>query len=159
VEWEVEQVAPSATWQLRHDVLRPHEAIDQLALPDDLASSTVSFAAVSETGEVIGTAQVLRADAPFPVAAYASADSPTWRLQGMATREDVRDLGIGSDVMRQVTQYVAEHGGGLLWCNARVPAANFYRRAGFVEHGDIWVDPDIGPHVVMWRMVQAATNR
>jgi predicted GNAT family N-acyltransferase len=49
---------------------------------------------------------------------------------------------------------VTDHGGGLLWCNARVPAINLYRRGGFVEHGEMWEDPDIGPHVVMWRLVQ-----
>ncbi len=71
----------------------------------------------------------------------------------MATRDDVRNIGIGSAVLGRVIDYVAERGGGILWCNARLPAMNLYRRAGFVEQGDAWEDPDIGPHVVMWRFV------
>jgi predicted GNAT family N-acyltransferase len=72
----------------------------------------------------------------------------------MATREDVRNLGIGSQVLGRAIRHVTEHGGGLLWCNARVPAMNLYRRAEFMEHGHAWEDPDIGAHVVMWRLVQ-----
>jgi GNAT superfamily N-acetyltransferase len=71
----------------------------------------------------------------------------------MATREDVRRAGIGGAVLGRIIDHVAGHGGGLLWCNARVPAVNLYRRAGFVEHGPVWNDPAIGPHVVMWRLV------
>jgi predicted GNAT family N-acyltransferase len=48
---------------------------------------------------------------------------------------------------------VADHGAGVIWCNARVPAIGFYRRGGFVAQGDVWEEPEIGPHVVMWRLV------
>ena len=48
---------------------------------------------------------------------------------------------------------LAEHcraaGGTLLWANARLPALEFYRRAGFVTSGEPWTDPEIGPHVVI----------
>jgi GNAT superfamily N-acetyltransferase len=141
------------TWELRRDVLRPHHTIDQLALPDDDDPSATSFAAISEDGAVIGTVQVVAAAPPFSIDDYATADSPTWRLRGMATRRDVRNIGIGRAVITRAIQHVAEQGRGLLWCNARVTAVTFYQREGFVEHGDIWVDPDTGPHVVMWRMV------
>ncbi len=50
--------------------------------------------------------------------------------------------------------HVADRGGGLLWCNARLPAVTLYTRAGFVEVGEPWTDPVIGPHVVMWRTVR-----
>ncbi len=74
----------------------------------------------------------------------------------MATREDLRRLGIGGAVLEAAISHAAEHGGGLLWCNARVPAVTLYLRAGFVEDGEAWIDPVIGPHVVMWRTVQPA---
>ena len=44
-----------------------------------------------------------------------------------------------------------DRAGGVLWCNARTPARAFYERAGLVVRGAEWVDPEIGPHVVMWR--------
>jgi predicted GNAT family N-acyltransferase len=153
VEFHVDRVPASATWELRQAVLRPHETINQLALPDDDELSTGSFAAINENEEVVATVRVAPASPPFSVHTYASTDSLSWRVRGMATREDVRNLGIGSAVLSRAVQHVAEHGGGLLWCNVRVPAVNLYRRASFVEHGDVWEDPDIGPHVVMWRLV------
>jgi hypothetical protein len=141
------------TWELRQTVLRPHQTIDQLALPDDDEMSTGSFAAINADEEVVGTARVAPASSPFPVAMYAPANSPTWQLRAMATRADVRNLGIGAALLSRVVNHVVEDGGGLIWCNARVPAMNFYSREGFVAHGDVWEEPDIGPHVVMWRMV------
>ena len=56
-------------------------------------------------------------------------------------------------VLAAVVAHVADAGGALVWCNARVPARRFYERAGFVAHGDEWDDPEIGPHVAMWRPV------
>jgi GNAT superfamily N-acetyltransferase len=173
VHYRIEQVRADDTWELRQKVLRPHETILQLALPDDDRPSTGTFAAIGEDGEIIGSVRVapdppplatdplpfepLATDPPpFETDASSGDDSSTWRLRGMATREDARNQGIGTALLDRAIRHVALHGGGLLWCNARVPALNLYRRAGFVEEGDRWDDPDIGPHVVMWRSVDRA---
>jgi predicted GNAT family N-acyltransferase len=153
VELRVDRVKATATWELRQAVLRPHETVDQMALADDDDPATGTFGAISNDGEIVGTVRVAPGAPPFPVSTYATPDSPTWRLRGMATREDVRNGGVGSELLARAIQHVADLGGGLLWCNARVPAINLYRRAGFVEHGEVWEDPDIGPHIVMWRVV------
>ena len=76
----------------------------------------------------------------------------------MATRHDLRGRGIGAAVLGRAVAHVAGHGGGLLWCNARLPAVPLYRRAGFFEVGEPWDDPEIGPHVVMWRLVAPTTG-
>jgi GNAT superfamily N-acetyltransferase len=75
----------------------------------------------------------------------------------MATRHDVQGQGIGSMVLNAALDHVAAGGGDLLWCNARVGAIGFYERAGFRTWGDVWVIPDIGPHVVMWRRIETGT--
>jgi GNAT superfamily N-acetyltransferase len=46
----------------------------------------------------------------------------------MATSEGLRGQGIGTKVLDAVIAHVASHGGGLLWCNARLPAKTFYER-------------------------------
>jgi predicted GNAT family N-acyltransferase len=74
----------------------------------------------------------------------------------MATEQRLRGTGIGTKVLEVLVSYVAAHDGGLLWCNARVPAVAFYERGGFRTEGEPWVDPEIGPHVVMWRTVEPA---
>jgi GNAT superfamily N-acetyltransferase len=156
VQFRVDPVRASVTWELRQAVLRPHETIEQMALADDDDPSTGTFGAFNEDEAVVGTVRVAPDPPPFPVDTYGSSDSLSWRLRGMATREDLRNAGIGTAVLNRAVDHVADKGGGLLWCHARVPALNLYRRAGFVVHGDLWEEDDIGPHLVMWRWVAAA---
>jgi GNAT superfamily N-acetyltransferase len=73
----------------------------------------------------------------------------------MATAEDRRNEGVGAAVLQAVIEHVRQRGGGLLWCNARMPAVAFYQKAGFRTRGESWTDPVIGPHVAMELHVEA----
>jgi GNAT superfamily N-acetyltransferase len=139
----VEKVAAAVTFPLRQRVLRPHETLAQLALPGDDDADAGHFAACDD-GEVVGTASVRHEPPPWD-----EGDLTAWRLRGMATDDARRSQGIGAAVLAAVIGHVESHGGGLLWCNARIPASRFYERAGFVTRGDPWDDPVIGPHVQM----------
>jgi GNAT superfamily N-acetyltransferase len=155
VAYTVTRVEVADTLALRQAVLRPHQTIDEVGLPGDDDPTTAAFAAVDATGELLSVARVTLEPAPFPTGGLSPAGTPEWRLRGMATKPDVRNRGVGSAVLRAIITFVGAQGGGLLWCNARVPAVGLYLRAGFTTHGDEWVDPDIGPHLVMWRLVAA----
>ncbi len=148
VTFTVARVPAATTYPLRQQVLRPHQRPEDLRLPGDDDPYTGSFAALGADREVWGTACVLPEACPWRPD---RADS--WRVRGMATAEGARGKGIGTEVLAAVLAHVAGKGGGLIWCNARVPALSFYRRAGFDVHGPEWVDPVIGPHVAMWREV------
>jgi predicted GNAT family N-acyltransferase len=76
----------------------------------------------------------------------------------MATAAGLRGRGIGAALLRQAIEHVAGQGGGVLWCQARVPARRFYERAGFSATGPEWDEPHLGPHVVMWREVAPAAG-
>jgi GNAT superfamily N-acetyltransferase len=132
-------------------VLRPHQSIEQLHLPSDDLPTTACFAAFGDDGEVVGTSLVALEEAPFGASDIGNDVAPAWRLRGMATREDFRGSGIGTALLNQVIDYVAEWEGVVLWCNARLAAINLYLRSEFRTYGDQWQDPDIGAHVVMWR--------
>ena len=145
----VDRVAPAVTHPLRHRVLRAGQPADRVRLPADDDPATAAFAARTPGGEVVGTAIVTPAPCPW------LPDRPAaWRLRGMATDEARRGTGIGARLLAAVLDHVADHDGELVWCNARTPARRFYERAGFAVHGDEWVDPEIGPHVAMWRDVR-----
>jgi GNAT superfamily N-acetyltransferase len=143
VTFRVEQVKAGVTYPLRQRVLRPHQTIDQMAFPGDDDTDSAHFAALDD-GAAVGTGSVQREAPPWP-----AGEGPTWRLRGMATAEDRRGQGIGAEILAAVFGHVRSHGGGLLWCNARIPAVEFYRRAGLTTRGDSWVEPFIGPHVAM----------
>jgi GNAT superfamily N-acetyltransferase len=144
----VEQVAPVLTHDLRGRVLRPGAPPDRVRWAADGLPGTAAFAATDADGAVVGTALVYPEPCPWqPDRAGA------WRLRGMATDEARRSAGIGTAVLAAVVAHVTRAHGSLVWCNARVPARRFYERAGFMAHGDEWVDPEIGPHVAMWRPI------
>jgi GNAT superfamily N-acetyltransferase len=145
----VEAVPASVTFPLRQQDLRPHESFERLALPGDDDPDSCHLAARTAHRRVVGTATVRREAPPWEPATRTA-----WRLRGMATSEGLRGQGIGTQVLDAVITHVASRGGGLLWCNARTPAIAFYERAGFLTRGERWMDPNIGPHVAMWRNVE-----
>jgi predicted GNAT family N-acyltransferase len=154
VEVRVERVEPEVTLPLRWRVLRPHlDPAEMAPWPGEHDPGTVHLAARTPDGDVVGTA-VVTPDRFELMPGRTDA----WRLRGMATADGLRGRGIGEAVLGQAIRQVAEHGGGLLWCNARVPARRFYERAGFTAVGAEWDEPLIGPHVVMWREVAPAAG-
>jgi len=153
----VEKVEAPRTYLLRQQVLRPNLTVDQMMdVFGDTGPDTAIFGAIDASGELVGTGNVRREEPPeglAETAGIAAEDAAhPWRLRGMATREDLRSQGIGRQVLDACVAHVARHGGGLLWCNARLVARMFYVRAGFVEWGEEFVSQSVA-HVVMWRTV------
>lgn len=127
------------TAELRRQVLRGGRPV---ALPGD--ADPAFHVGVYDDGTLVGTGSVRVDPAPWEPGV------PAWRLRGMATAPEARGRGVGALVLAALVQHAREHGGGVLWCNARTPAQRFYERAGLVTRGEPWEDPEIGPHVVMW---------
>jgi GNAT superfamily N-acetyltransferase len=148
----VERVPPAVTYPLRQRVLRPGRPVAAARLDRDGDPTTATFAARTATGRVVGTALVMPGACPWD-----PAQAGAWRLRGMATDPAQRGLGIGRRVLAVALDHVVAAGGGLVWCHARVPARRFYERAGFVPHGEEWLDPEIGPHLAMARPLDGAT--
>jgi GNAT superfamily N-acetyltransferase len=142
----VTRVPPSETYDLRGRVLRPGARPERVHLAVDDMPDTAAFAARDADGALVGTAIVYPEACP-----WLPERRGAWRLRGMATDEGSRSAGIGTRVIHAIVGHVAAEGGTLVWCNARVPARRFYERAGFVAHGDVWDEPEIGPHIAMWR--------
>jgi uncharacterized membrane protein/GNAT superfamily N-acetyltransferase len=148
VEITVRRVGARDALPLRQRVLRPHQTVDELAAEDGRQRDVAYFAAFD--GElIVGVASVCREPAPGVDDSVAC-----WRLRGMATEDGYRSRGIGTAVLNAAIRYVGDHGGALVWCAARTPATAFYERAGFQQEGDTWVDPVLGPHVVMQRQLR-----
>jgi predicted GNAT family N-acyltransferase len=147
VTWVIRRVTAAETFPLRQRVLRPHETTDALSTQSN--AGEIVHLAVVEQGAVIGCAMIMPEQPP-----WSGADDASWRLRGMATAEDRRGEGIGAAVLDAALEHVKANGGGLVWCSARTPARAFYERAGFVRRGDVWDEPQLGPHVLMQRHVR-----
>jgi len=107
-------------------------------------SDTVHLGALDDAGRVVGIASLYRED-------RVGGPMGGWRLRGMATDPAVRGAGHGADVLTASIDHVAGQGGSELWCNARIAAVGFYRRADFEVVSDEFEVEGMGPHVVMVR--------
>jgi GNAT superfamily N-acetyltransferase len=129
-------------------VLRPGQPLHELFFAGDddpLAGHYGAFVG----DDLTGIASVCPEAAPAGALPFAVAQP--WRLRGMATLPHARGLGLGRALVDACLHHVARHGGDVLWCNARTPAAGFYLKMGFAVSGEEFEIPGIGPHFVMWR--------
>ena len=132
--------------------------------PGDDHPAAVHVAVRSADDEVVSVGTLLVEDPPAWLAdAPEVPEVPTggrwWRIRGMATAEEWRNRGLGGAVLGALLGSAERQGGGIVWCNARLPAVAFYERAGFHRAGEVFEALGIGPHVVMWRMVGGRSDR
>ncbi|GAA1793343.1 GNAT family N-acetyltransferase [Luedemannella flava] len=140
----IEEVPLDDILDLRWRVLRPGQPRDSAMFAEDRRPGSFHLAYRDEAGDVVSCVTFIPQDLD---------GQPAWRFRGMATDEAQRGRGLGSEVLAAGLAGVAARGGGLVWCNARVSALEFYRRHGFAQRGEIFDIPNIGPHVVLTRHV------
>ncbi|MGI8808310.1 MAG: GNAT family N-acetyltransferase [Acidimicrobiales bacterium] len=144
---QIRPISAEDTRKLRHRILRPSQPIDATVYPGDDLADTAHLGAF-EGDRLVGIASLYRED-------RAGGPSGGWRLRGMATDADVQGVGHGAAVLASCVEHAAAEGGAELWCNARIPAVGFYRRAGFEVVSEEFDVAGIGPHVVMVRATPA----
>ena len=129
---------------LRHQLLRPGRPADELVFPGDDAPDTLHAGAFVEE-RLVGIATIIREAPP------GEADDRAWRVRGMATLPEIRGRGYGGLLLERCVEHAVNHGGRLLWCNARAGAVGFYRRYALATRGDAFDIPDLGTHYLMSR--------
>jgi len=123
---------------------------DEARYPTDGSPDTAHFCAEDADGRVISVVTLLKEAPPWQ-----PGTPNAWHLRGMATEPEWRGGGAGSALLAATLAFVAGSGGGLLWCNARLGAVSFYKRAGLNTTGDPWEEPVIGPHIAMFVNIKA----
>ena len=93
-----------------------------------------------------------------------------WQLRGMATAPAARRQGLGRRLLARMEQDLLSDARAsassrpdeitpvLLWCNARVPAVDFYREMGWRVVSDVFEIPTAGPHVRMVKRLEETTK-
>jgi predicted GNAT family N-acyltransferase len=138
----VEEAPAEETYALRGAVLRPNGG--EITWAGDEDPATFHLAARTEDGSVVGVVRFSPSPCPWRPLAHAP-----WQLRGMATAAAVRGTGAGRLLVTDGLARVAERGGDLVWCDARIEAAGFYERMGFTVVTEEFDRPGIGPHVGM----------
>lgn len=120
---------------LRGQVLRANQPPEAAHFADDFADTTHHIGAIENgTGRVVGIATLLPKE--------------EIQLRGMAVAPEWQQRGVGRLVLEAVHQ-VARERGLPLWCNARVSAMGFYKKAGWESEGSEFEVVNVGSHFVM----------
>ena len=121
---------------LRHRILRAGLPWETASFEGDDAATTLHFAAESD-GKIVGCATIMLNEWQGEAA---------WQVRGMAVDESSRGTGIGRCLLDAID---AAGEVRLLWCNARTPAVDFYKRSGWQVVSEVFDIPTAGPHVKM----------
>jgi GNAT superfamily N-acetyltransferase len=135
-------ITAAETLPLRQAVLRPGRPIAAARFPGDDAPAARHFGAFRD-GQLLGIASLYLAELPEQPGVAA------WQLRGMATTPEARGMGFGRALVLACIAFARDNGARVLWCNARIAAAGFYRKLGFEILGERFEIPDVGPHFRM----------
>lgn len=147
----IRPIAATQTYALRQRILRPHQTLAEMDYPGDADAATMHFGA-HDADALVGVVSLYVA--PLPT----DPQEHDWQFRGMAVDDTRQRMGVGQLLLNACLEHARSHGGRRLWCNARVTAADFYRRFGFEEHGEIFDTIAIGPHVVMTRSLDQSPD-
>jgi GNAT superfamily N-acetyltransferase len=151
------RIEPEDTYALRHRTLRPEQPREACHFPGDASEGAFHLGSF-DGGILVAVASFNPEAAPACLDGLVESletgslnQGGVWRLRGMATAPESRGQGHGSALLRAGFAELEQRGGRLLWCNARLSAADFYLGLGLARAGEDFEIPGIGGHVVMWR--------
>ena len=144
----IRRISAAETRPLRQAILRPHQRVEELVYPGDDSPDAAHFGAFLD-GELIGIVSVCHEPPP-----HGEANAGAWRIRGMAVVPQLHRRGIGSLLLRACIDHARQHGGTMMWFNARTPAVPFYQAHCFRVRGEEFVVPHAGPHYFMWSEIR-----
>lgn len=125
---------------LREEVLR--KPLGLFFVPEELEMEREHFHIVGlQEGEVIATVMLVP-------------EGQTCKMRQVAVREDLRNMGIGSQIITFCEESAQEKGFTSLYCHARHTAISFYLKSGYEIEGDYFEENTV-PHVKMRKILRA----
>ena len=115
------------TYPLRHAVLWPNKPLDYVKVDND--AEGYHYGAF-QGDELVAVISLFVTDGV--------AVRRTARFRKFATRPDCQRMGIGTRLLNHVMAEARRLGATLLWCDARLDAADFYRRFGMNPVSEIF---------------------
>jgi GNAT superfamily N-acetyltransferase len=139
---EIRVITAADTLPLRLAVLRPNRAATSAQFPGDYDLTARHFGAFRD-GQLFGITSLFRVEMTDHPGV------PAFQLRGMATAPQARGLGLGTAIVNACLKFARDEGAELLWCNARISAAEFYAKLGFSTVSSEFDIPTVGSHVRM----------
>jgi len=114
---QIEQIFPSLTWRIRHEVMYPELPFDAVKLPDDFDGLHFGLYADHKLTGVVSLFH----------------EGDIYQFRKLAILAGAQKLGYGSQLMDYILDFCKIQKASKLWCNARVNAKEFYYKFGFLE--------------------------
>lgn len=146
LETQLKIVGLDETLMLRQKVLRPNKSIEDARYPEDEQSTTFHLGLYYEN-QLVSVLTLA-----YQACKLINSGCP-YRLRGMATDDRYRGQGFGSRLILGAHEILREKKCDLVWCHARVQAFGFYEKAGYSFIGNFFDIPGIGPHKVMYKII------
>ncbi|MTI46386.1 MAG: GNAT family N-acetyltransferase [Firmicutes bacterium] len=144
--FEVKNIEPEMTYNIRHSILRPHQSFEDCKYDTDFKKNTFHVGAFYQ-GRLISIASFCeRKNIDFT-------SEKQYQLRAMATLEEYRKLGAGRAVVNYAESFLQREKIEILWCKGRTNVQKYYKRLGFITHGEVFDYPPIGPHIVMYKKI------
>lgn len=146
---EIREISAEETYPVRRPVLRPGRPAEECVFGGDELSSTLHL------GVFLG--EKLVAVASFMQQQNALFEAHLqYQLRGMAVLEDLQKMGLGEELLLAGEKLLKERFKKLLlWFNARETAIGFYEKYGYQTRGDLFMIPNVCPHIVMYKQLTA----
>lgn len=118
----IHPITAEQTWPMRQAVMYPEFSIDQVKLKDDV------------TGRHFG----LFSGGELTVVVSVFIDNGKLQFRKLATKTDQQGKGYGRQMMQFILNLASAENLEIVWCNARLSAANFYKQFDFKLIGETW---------------------
>ena len=138
----IQEISFTATFPVRHAVLREGKPIETCFFQGDDLATTVHFGLFLET-KLAGVISLYRNTN------HSFKDKNQYQIRGMAIVKPFQKHGFGKQLIMHAEKKAKEKKGSLIWFNARESAVPFYQKLGYQITGNPFIIDDIGIHFVM----------
>lgn len=115
-EVRIEQIRFDLTWHIRHEVMYPDLPFDSIKLENDQEGTHFGLYANEQLTSVVSL----------------FSKNDVYQFRKFATIVAAQGKGYGALLLNHILSYAKDAGAKKIWCNARVSAAGFYSKFGFV---------------------------
>jgi predicted GNAT family N-acyltransferase len=124
----IEQIPIELALQIRHLAMYPDKELTDVKLQDD--ADGIHFG-LFENNKLVS------------VGSWFRRNESEAQFRKLATVEEYRNSGLGTLLLQYLIDFSKAEKIKILWCNARVNALTFYKRAGFNETGQVFTKDGI----------------
>ena len=135
------------TYSIRNKILRPGKPLASCFFDGDENENSYHFGIFEDEKDLIGVASFFnKNNENFNT-------NKVFQLRGMAVLDGYQGKGVGANLLIHAEAYMKNFKSVIVWCNARSVAIPFYKKIGYQTKGSPFQIPEVGEHMVMYKLL------